>query len=276
MDFVYLLGRFHVLVLHLPIGILLLAVLLEILALRQRFAPLEASLPLIWLLGAMGALVTVVLGYMHASEGGFEGEVVNLHRWSGSFLALLAFAIWAWRAELPGSFSRFRLVPVVLITAALFATGHYGGSLTHGSSWLFAGTGAPDRPPVGDVAEADIYLDVVAPALRSRCSSCHNEDKRRGELSLASYRDLMKGGESGPVLVPHQPDRSDLVRRIRLDPAHVDFMPKDGKTPLTPEQRKAIEWWIEIGAPNGGSLAQLRAPAAIQGTITTALGLNRN
>jgi hypothetical protein len=275
MEIVYLLGRFHVLVLHLPIGILLLAVLLELLALRQGFRALEASLPLIWLLGAAGALVTVVLGYMHASEGGFEGGVVNLHRWSGSALALLAFAIWAWRAELPGSFARFRLIPVVLITAALFATGHYGGSLTHGSSWLFAGNDA-GRPPVGDVAEADIYLDVVAPALRSRCSSCHNEDKRRGQLSLASYRDLMKGGESGAVIVPHQPNRSDLVRRIRLDPAHVDFMPKDGKTPLTTEQRAAIEWWIEIGAPSGGTLAQLRAPAAIQGTITAALGLARN
>lgn len=266
MEIVYLLGRFHVLVLHLPIGILLLAVLLELLALRRGFRALEASLPLIWLLGAAGALVTVLLGYMHASAGGFEGYIVNLHRWSGSVLAVLAFAIWAWRTELPVSFARFRLVPVVLITAALFATGHYGGSLTHGSSWLSAGNDA-GRPPVGDVAEADIYLDVVAPALRSRCSSCHNEDKRRGQLSLASYRDLMKGGESGAVIVPHQPDRSDLVRRIRLDPAHVDFMPKDGKTPLTAEQRAAIEWWIEIGAPSGGTLAQLRAPAAIMATI---------
>jgi hypothetical protein len=274
MEIVYLLGRFHVLVLHLPIGILLLAVLLELLTLRQGFRALEASLPLIWLLGAAGALATVVLGYLHASEGGFEGEVVNLHRWSGSALALLAFAVWAWRAELPASFTRFRLVPVVLVTAALFATGHYGGSLTHGSSWLFAGIEA-GRPPVAEVAEADIYLDVVAPALRSRCSSCHNEDKRRGGLSLASYREIMKGGESGPVIVPHEAARSDLVRRIRLDPAHVDFMPKDGKTPLTSEQRAAIEWWIEIGAPSGGTLAQLRAPAAIQGTITAALGLAR-
>jgi hypothetical protein len=272
MEIVYLLGRFHVLVLHLPIGILLLAVLLELLALRQRFRALEASLPLIWLLGAAGALLTVVLGYLHATEGGFEGEVVNLHRWSGSLLALLAFAAWAWRAELPESFSRFRFAPVILITAALFATGHYGGSLTHGPAWLFAGNDV-GRAPVGDVAEADIYLDVVAPALRSRCSSCHNEGKRRGQLSFASYRDLMKGGESGPVIVPGDPARSDLVRRIHLDPTHVDFMPKDGKTPLTEEQRAAIEWWIGIGAPDGGTLAQLRAPQAIRGTITTALAL---
>jgi hypothetical protein len=276
MEIVYLLGRFHVLVLHLPIGILLLAVLLEILALRPAFRALEASLPLIWLLGAVGALVTVVLGYMHAAEGGFEGETVSLHRWSGSLLALLAFAIWAWRAELPGSFARFRGVPVVLVTGALFATGHYGGSLTHGASWLLAGNDATARPPVGHVAEADIYLDVVAPALRSRCASCHNEDKRRGQFSLASYRDLMKGGESGPVIVPHQPERSDLVRRIRLEPSHVDFMPKDGKTPLTAEQRAAIEWWIGIGAPGGGTLAQLRAPAAIERTITAALRLGAN
>ena len=73
-------------------------------------------------------------------------------------------------------------------------TGHYGGALTHGPDYLSefapgplrarsAVAGAASRPKVTDVARADIYLDVVAPLLTAKCSSCHNEDKRRGGLS---------------------------------------------------------------------------------------------
>ena len=51
-NFIYFLGRFHVLVLHLPIGILLLAALLEVLVRFPRFRPFEPILPTIWLLGA--------------------------------------------------------------------------------------------------------------------------------------------------------------------------------------------------------------------------------
>jgi uncharacterized membrane protein len=265
-----------VLVLHLPIGILLLAALLEVLSWRPRFRALDAAMPLMWLLGAVSAVVTVVLGYMHAAEGGFQGNVIDLHRWSGSLVALFAFTIWAWRGDSIRTFAHVRPMLVAALVGLLFATGHYGGSLTHGSAYLFEGFGAgtlASRPAVADPAAAEIYLDVVAPALHGHCSSCHNDEKRRGELSLASYRDLLEGGEGGPVIVPGKAAESDLVRRISLAPDHVDFMPKDGKKPLTPAQRAAIEWWVSIGAPQKGTLEELHAPAAVRQSIRTALGL---
>jgi hypothetical protein len=285
-DFMYFLGRFHVLALHLPIGILLLAVLLEILSRRPRLRALEGSMQMVWLVGAISALATVVLGYMHAAEGGFDGPVVNMHRWSGTLLALFAFLVWACRAEFPRAYAKGWMVAVLGTTLLLFATGHYGGNLTHGSAYLaqFAPgplrtwAGLPEesapRRPVTELANADIYLDVVSPALAKRCGSCHNDDKRRGRLTLTSHGKIMKGGEGGPVIVPGAPAKSDLFRRISLPHDNIDFMPKDGKTPLDAQEIVAIEWWISVGAPKAGTLGALKAPPQIQATVAGILGLN--
>ena len=97
--------------------------------------------------------------------------------------------------------------------------------------------------------------------------------KKKGGLSLASYAALMKGGEKGPVIAAGQPDKSDLVRRISLPHGDADFMPQDGKTPLSPEQTRAIRWWVAAGAPRKGTVLALGAPKDVQTNIEVALGL---
>jgi uncharacterized membrane protein len=285
-DFVYFLGRFHVLVVHLPIGILLLAALLEILVRFRRFRALDAALPTIWLLGGISAVVTIVIGYMHASEGGFDESTLNWHRWTATFTAIVAFSIWAWRVESPRSFAKAWPAAAIVMSALLTLTGHYGGTLTHGATYLAEFAPAPiravlglpeelaPRPPVKDVASADIYLDVVAPAFRARCVSCHNDDKRRGGLSLARYDAIVKGGDTGRVIKPGEADKSDLVRRVSLSEGEADFMPKNGKTPLTAEQVAIIKWWISQGAPRQGALGDLKAPDDIRKAVATDLGLS--
>jgi mono/diheme cytochrome c family protein/uncharacterized membrane protein len=287
-DFVYFLGRFHVLALHLPIGILLLAVVLEALSRRERFANLRPAVSLAWLAGAISALVTVALGYMHAAEPGFTGPDVNYHRWAGTALALAAVIIWVARLEVPRLYARVWPGGVLLVLLLMTATGHLGGNLTHGSTYLteFApgplrSVGSSDsarpedkpRPKVADIAQADIYLDVVAPALRERCASCHNEGKKRGGLSVSSYNLLMKGGESGSVIVAGKPEDSDLYRRITLPRDHVDYMPKNDKTPLTPAQVAAIRWWIEKQAPAEGKVGELKPDEETLIALKRAVGL---
>src|SRR5712692_994773 len=72
MQFIWFLGRFHVLILHLPLGILTLAVALEILVRFRSFRFLESGFAPAWIAGAISALATVALGFMHASEDSFE------------------------------------------------------------------------------------------------------------------------------------------------------------------------------------------------------------
>src|SRR5262249_15765903 len=91
MQFVWFLGRFHVLILHLPLGILTLAVALEILVRFRPFRFLENAVAATWTAGAVSALATVALGFMHATEDSFEDmDAVEAHGWAGVTLAALS------------------------------------------------------------------------------------------------------------------------------------------------------------------------------------------
>lgn len=283
MDFIYFLGRFHVVVLHVPLGIIVALVGLEWAARKEKYAYLAGASPYLWGAAAISALVTALFGYMHFAEGGFSGSSAVNHRMFGTILAVLTTLVAFIRI---GKFAPnytplfFPASAVLLLLAAI--TGHYGGNLTHGSEFLveyapqpirsLAGL-PPRRPPVTNLAMADPFLDVVGPMLRERCSSCHNGDKRQAELDLTSYEGVMEGGETGAVVSPGNPDFSEMLRRISLPPDDEAFMPAEGKTPLTHEQVKIIEWWITAGAPQGKTFAELQLPPEIEALIRAELGL---
>ena len=91
MQFIWFLGRFHVLLVHLPLGILTLAVVLEILVRFRPFRSLESAVAPAWIAGAISALVTVALGFMHATEESFDDmPEVEAHQWAGVTLAAVA------------------------------------------------------------------------------------------------------------------------------------------------------------------------------------------
>jgi hypothetical protein len=319
MQSIWFLGRFHVLILHIPLGILTLAVALEILVRFRRFRWLEAAVAPVWIAGAVSALATVALGFMHATEEAFDDiPAVETHQWAGVTLAAAAcltailrtrlHPLTAWPssagpekiesrinravrscfapgAALDRAYNRLWVVPVVAVTFLMFLTGHLGGSLTHGDTYLvqyapgairiLAGlpADAGPRPKPTDLASADIYLDVVQPALERRCLSCHNNSKTSGGLSAATYEALMKGGSKGPVIVPGNPSASDLFRRINLTPDRSDFMPRNGKTPLDKSEVAAMGWWISQGAPKSATVGSLQLTAEASSAIKAVIGL---
>src|SRR6201999_461734 len=119
---------------------------------------------------------------------------------------------------------------------------------------------------------ADIYLDVVGPALQQRCSTCHNDASKKGGFSVASYDAVMKGGKDGAVVTPGDPAKSDLFHRISLTPDDMNFMPKDGKTPLTKNEVAAIGWWISQGAPKSATVASLKLTPAASSALAATIG----
>jgi uncharacterized membrane protein len=267
MEFIYFLGRFHVLVLHIPIGIITALLIFEWLVRKEKYKDLEAAAPFLWIVGAASAVLTVMLGYMHFSEGGFEGSSGLQHRNFGTAIAVLMTAIAALRASnFASSYRPVFLPAAVLMFALVTITGHYGGNLTHGSTYLIEYAPqpirslmglAPRRPPVTDLALADPFLDIVSPMLESHCTSCHNTDKRQGELVMTSYDALMRGGETGTVVTPGRPDVSELYMRITLAKDDDAFMPAEGRTPLSDRQVEIMRWWIALGAPTGTLLGEL-------------------
>jgi hypothetical protein len=162
-------------------------------------------------------------------------------------------------------------------------TGHYGGNLTHGSTYLveyapqfmrsMAGLG-PRREPVENFAEADPFHDLVAPMLEQRCGSCHNADKQQAELDLSSYQAVMRGGETGTVVTPGRPEVSEMLRRITLPHDDEAFMPAEGKTPLTERQTDIVRWWIGAGAPRGTTIGQIELTPEQRALLADELGLD--
>src|SRR5882762_4792810 len=101
MQFIWFLGRFHVLILHLPLGILTLAVALEILVRFRPFRFLENAVAPAWIAGAISALATVALGVTPATENSFEDmDAVEAHGWAGVTLAAVTCVIAILRTRL--------------------------------------------------------------------------------------------------------------------------------------------------------------------------------
>ncbi len=91
------------------------------------------------------------------------------------------------------------------------------------------------------------FRESVASIFNDRCIRCHGP-KRQGDLRLDSREGLLNGGESeGPAIVLSEPQASPLIQRVRSLDEELR-MPPDGE-PLSEDEIKALELWIEQGAP---------------------------
>jgi uncharacterized membrane protein len=280
------LGRFHPTLLHLPIALLLLALLLELIRL-PRLARVVPSFPstvldfVVWL-AALGGFAAALAGWLLSHEGGYDAPLLDRHLWSGVATAIGAFACVLLRA-----FAKVRpdrAVLQTLATALLVATcgtmivaAHAGGSLTHGDGYLTEHAPAPirllvglpiprdrSREPLTPIAEREAFDGVALRIFENHCTTCHNPGKLKGELKLDTYEGVLAGGKSGPVVVAGDPGSSELLKRIHLPLEDKAHMPPKGKTPLTDDEAAVLAWWIQAGVPNHDTLRALKAPAEIR------------
>jgi hypothetical protein len=116
----------------------------------------------------------------------------------------------------------------------------------------FARAGAPKEP---SPAQAEFFQKNVRPILETSCFKCHSHqaNKSKGNLVVDSLPSLLKGGESGPALVPGQPEKSLLVKAIRHESDDLQ-MPPGSK--LAPEKVAVLVEWIKMGAPWPGASKQ--------------------
>jgi mono/diheme cytochrome c family protein len=96
----------------------------------------------------------------------------------------------------------------------------------------------------GTGSDAPSYAADVQPIFTSRCGSCHGN---AGGLSLANFDAVMAGGDSGPAVVPSDPDASLLVRRV--EGTVTPRMPSSG-APLDANQIATLRAWIASGPNN--------------------------
>ena len=93
-----------------------------------------------------------------------------------------------------------------------------------------------------------LFETRVRPVLVARCQGCHGEEKQKGGLRLDSLVAMLRGGETGPAIVPGEPEGSNLVAAIRHESWE---MPPDGQ--LAEAEIEAIVTWIRGGSHWPGS-----------------------
>ena len=105
-------------------------------------------------------------------------------------------------------------------------------------------------PGVAQAASVDFARDVK-PILDKTCVECHGPEKVKARLRMDSVEGLQKGGKSGALLKPGDPENSLLLRRV-LGLDDEDRMPLD-KDPLTEAQIDTLRRWIAAGASYGAA-----------------------
>lgn len=259
-EWIFFFGRFHPVVLHLPIGLFAAVMLLEAFQFVRKSQILEPAVKILLAGFALSSVPTVAFGLCLAEEGGYSGEIFSYHKWLGITLLVLAFICLGLKrlnTRKPGFCSkRAYLLSLAVTGTVLLLASHYGGSLTHGSDYLteylpFGRTISQKTVSSGnaDSEKLSFHRDIE-PILEKRCYKCHGSEKQKGELRLDSRRGVLDGGESGAVIIPGKPQESSLYTLTVLPPDHEDIMPAKG-APLTEEQTEKIRLWILQGADFG-------------------------
>jgi hypothetical protein len=223
-----LLGKSHLLWVHLPIGFIFLALVLTLLKRKNPEAPYLILLPLIWRLATLAAIFAVFSGLLLSENQ--EGTNLFFHQYAGIFLTVGLITYLIFKNE-------FLLI---FISILFVTTIHLGASLTHGEDYLFT----EKKKVITQLNEVELYEDAIVPIFKAKCFSCHKPSKSKGDLDLTNYEKIG--------------DKEELVRRTHLPKSHKEFMPANGKAPLSKEQLAILSYWVEIGAPKSKRLAQLQ------------------
>jgi uncharacterized membrane protein len=254
-------GRFHPLLLHLPIGALLLTFFIEIVG-RIRKNDFHIMVTNALAFSAFFTVLTAIMGYFLSLEGGYGKEVLDIHMYAGFAMSVLVILLYLSKRSSREKF-RKAYIPVYIITLLLTTvTGHYGSILTHGDEFLTAYSPldfGEDREIIMEVDSLYYYQHVITPILEDKCIQCHNPNKTKGELNLTTIPMIVKGGENGEVLMAGQADKSPMYTSLMHPIEEDEHMPPSGKPQLNRNEIWLIKHWIDTGADFKKQISQYEA-----------------
>ncbi len=262
-----LFGRFHPLIVHLPIGFILMGLLL--LWYHHKVHPIQKVLQFLFLWASLSAVLAVSSGLMHYRLEGYNFEKIHLHLLFSVLTTLLCLLFYI---KL-----RYALFPRIktiffssLLLLLLFLSGHYGGNLTHGEDFLIEPLPEEFKAQMGwESSQKKIeidpdkiktlvwYEDLINPLLQQKCVSCHGPQKTKGELQLHRFEAVLKGGENGTAINLKVPEKGLLWQRIHLPKKDKKHMPPSSKTQFTKAELAIMEAWLQQGAPKETTLENL-------------------
>jgi hypothetical protein len=108
--------------------------------------------------------------------------------------------------------------------------------------------------PASDHAGLEFFEKKIRPLLVENCYKCHSAgaEKIKGGFLLDTREGMLKGGDTGPAIVPGEPEKSLLIKAVRYTDDNLQMPPKNQK--LAAGQIADLEAWIKMGAPDPRTL----------------------
>jgi uncharacterized membrane protein len=280
-EFLDFLGSLHPLIVHLPIGIVLLTIAIDVF-MRNKNNSVHRVITMGWFFSFFSGLLAALFGWFLGDNGYYFESQINIHRWSGVAFVGLCFIIWLLRYinfRFSKSFNRSVNLTTILL---LMITGHFGGEMTHGQNYLFENLPYVQKKisviPLSEDKRSEtdslfVFEDLVYPVLEEKCMACHNQNRAYGGLNMSALETMVKGGNSGAGIQNGKPFESLIYKRVSFPHDHPKFMPPSG-VPLSYDQIATLEWWIDNGAEKQMPVTLARNDAKIQRLMELQYGLD--
>jgi uncharacterized membrane protein len=278
------LGDLHPVVLHLPIGIFVMVLAMEIAGLLS-FGKFRSETAFPMFIGVVSAGVAVIFGCLLFRQGDRSLDEAIWHLWGSiafTVVGTLAFLAKIW-ANHAGTNSPIYGILLVITMGLLGWSAHGGGEMTHGDPFAQLpgllnpsedGPKKPEPPKVPAKAPEDrlVYEEIIVPILHGKCYECHadadknpsGKKKIKGKFVMTDMESLKKGGSSDePGITPGDLENSYIHYAIHLPVDEDEHMPPEDKDQLEAHEIAIIDWWITSGAPVGTTLKENNPPAEI-------------
>jgi uncharacterized membrane protein len=270
-----MIGRFHPVILHFPIVLIILAFILELLRRLKVLKTPDIVITIILIAAAVSTIVAIASGFLLYASGDYSGALMQQHLWIGVITGVCILATVAFYFIYHGNANLYPLYAAGLLISngAVAYTSHLGGSITHGEDYLteylpMIGSKG-DTIKMKEEKDMLVYEDVIVPVFEAKCLGCHNDKRSKGDFSMASFQTILKGGESGNAGIhAGNADSSEIYRRLILPEDDDDRMPPKGKTPMTGAETALLKYWIQKGADMKMNVVDLRADSTTNGMVS--------
>ena len=128
-------GSLHPLVVHLPIGFIILTLLVNII-IKKKNNSVRRLITLGWFFSFISGAIAALFGWFLGDNNYYFESQIDIHKWTGFAFVGLTFFIWILRTinfNAPSSVNRFFNFTILIL---ILITGHYGGEMTHGEGYL--------------------------------------------------------------------------------------------------------------------------------------------
>ena len=242
--FVFFIGRFHPIILHLPIGGLAALFVMEIINSYRPQLNLDSACSILLWFSVITVIPSAILGFVLASSGNYDDELLNLHKWLGWLTALVCVWLLYFNSKSKKTYRVFLYANVIFL---LFA-GHFGGQLTHGKDYLTKYMPISmkkvlniddernylvvDRKIDSLSTGATYYTNQIKPIIENYCYKCHGQEKQKGDMRFDNIDwDMVNGFDA---------EKWNMM----LNEINLGEMPPSDELQLSEDDRRILVDWI--------------------------------